>query len=1267
MLRNFLLASLIFSIFGIGTSNAKDTVSAADINLEIGEPGLSYKYEATMGVTGEPYIVDTEHLNRPTGLFVDNSNNVFVIEEAGYRLLKYSPSGSNLLTIGRAGINYTDDYVFNDPKDITVDGDGNIWVADTNRVVKYDVTGNFLQNYPADNPYDSGSSSERFDFVRGIAVHENNLFVSDSNNHCIQIFDISSGSPIFSATIGETGIPGNDNTHFNYPGRITIDTNGILYVVDIDNNRVQQCTNSGSWNCLTYVDNLNYPQGIDVHGTDVYVTNTDNLEILKCSAIGNCTKFNQDYSEIHDVAIDSSGIVYGSFSRESIIIKYDTDGSILETFIGQPNIPYLTNTNHFNAPRVYIDSSENIIIIEEKGQRLLKFDPQGNFLWSVGTAGMTSDDNEHFNNPHAVATDSKDNIYVADSYRVQIFDPDGNYKDTIIDVGDTPFDWITGVAVDADGNVFVSDAPKHVIKIFDSNLNFIEQIGVLNECGSDNEHFCWPIGIDTDKYGNLYVADAGNARFQKLDKDQEWVMTLGTTGSWGDSFSEFDSPEDVAIDTSGRILTAEMWSNKRIQVFSTSGEYLTTIGGDFGESSSDFYAISSVAVNSKDKVYITDYQLGRIQIFSPGIPDWVQVNINGFGSRETSWVSALENYNGKLYAGTGNMNEGGQIWESTNGTDWLAVSEPAFGADDGIIIMDMIEFKDQLYVSLGWFENNPAKIYRTSSPGIWEQVVEDGFDLTNNTSVSRFVVFGDYLYAATIDQTDGLSIWRSSSGNKNSWERVVTNGFGDSGNNITTTFMEFDGYLYAGTEKFDEGAEIWRTNNGTSWEQVNIDGFGYPNNIHIGSIVVFNNTLYASTRNDPEGSEIWSSTNGMNWYKEIDSGIDDSNNYKIESLYVHNNQLFATANNWITGLNTWESTDGNTFSQINLSGFGDSNNETTLWNSATTVFNDQLYIGTTNYANGGELWRYEKSGSNIYLPLILNNYKAPLENTWNKFASPTTQTLNAVKMLTADSGWSVGNAGTILRWNGSNWSDISSPTMSNLNDLSLLNTNNIWAVGDSGTILKWNGTIWQSYTSPTTSNLNGIHFLNANNGWIVGESGIILRWDGSIWNIWTSPTTYDLFALDFLSDTDGWAVGGVSGYGTASSEILMWNGTEWTIYEHEVSLQAADVLYDIDMVSSIFGIALGMNNNGEMWNGYYWNWYNPNPYLMRHQGVDFLSVSDGWSVGWIYEESNILNWNGNEWSRVSCPVDSELMDVYMLDSDHGWIVGAEGVILRYGN
>lgn len=219
------------------------------------------------------------------------------------------------------------------------------------------------------------------------------------------------------------------------------------------------------------------------------------------------------------------------------------------------------------------------------------------------------------------------------------------------------------------------------MKIFDEDHNHLISIGDVGQCGSNNDQFCWPIGITVDQFDNVFVADVGNARFQKFDKDYQWIMTLGTVGSWGNSFFEFSNPEGVAVDTEGRIYAVDMWGNMRVQVYDEVGAYLTTLGGEWGESSSQFRGISSASLNSAGDVFVSDFYNGRIQIFAPGVPDWTQVNINGFGHPSRNGVLSLEEFNGYLYAGTRDNENGGQIWRSVDGVHWSPASEPGLSEE----------------------------------------------------------------------------------------------------------------------------------------------------------------------------------------------------------------------------------------------------------------------------------------------------------------------------------------------------------------------------------------------------------------------------------------------------------------------------------------------------------------------------------------------------------------------------------------------------------
>jgi sugar lactone lactonase YvrE len=185
---------------------------------------------------------------------IDDSDNLYVTEERGSRVLKFNSSGQNVLSIGTAGLNFTANNTLADPKDAIADSKGNIWVADSNRVVQYTSSGAFSQTIPAADSWMSGNDDTHFDGASGIAFDSaGRLFVSDSNNHRIRVYTITvGGAPVYSATIGVNGVSGSDNTHFNQPARITFDSSGRLYVVDTANYRVQRCTFAGSWTCSTF-------------------------------------------------------------------------------------------------------------------------------------------------------------------------------------------------------------------------------------------------------------------------------------------------------------------------------------------------------------------------------------------------------------------------------------------------------------------------------------------------------------------------------------------------------------------------------------------------------------------------------------------------------------------------------------------------------------------------------------------------------------------------------------------------------------------------------------------------------------------------------------------------------------------------------------------------------------------------------------------------------------------------------------------------------
>ena len=196
-------------------------------------------YLATIG-SGIPGS-GNDSFDEPHGVAVDGSGNLYVADYNNHRVQKFDSSGNYVMTIGDTGNPGFDNSRFHFPVDVAVDSTGNIYVTDSvnRRVQKFDSSGNYLLTIGVTG--EGGDDNNHFSEVSGpdyIAVDSNNnVYVSDPNpNSRVQIFN-SSGTYI--ATMGETGVAGTDNDHFNQPADIAFNSAGNIFVVDHFNHRVQ--------------------------------------------------------------------------------------------------------------------------------------------------------------------------------------------------------------------------------------------------------------------------------------------------------------------------------------------------------------------------------------------------------------------------------------------------------------------------------------------------------------------------------------------------------------------------------------------------------------------------------------------------------------------------------------------------------------------------------------------------------------------------------------------------------------------------------------------------------------------------------------------------------------------------------------------------------------------------------------------------------------------------------------------------------------------
>jgi len=362
------------------------------------------------------------------------------------------------------------------------------------------------------------------------------------------------------------------------------------------------------------------------------------------------------------------------------------------------------------------------------------------------------------------------------------------------------------------------------------------------------------------------------------------------------------------------------------------------------------------------------------------VPGWQQVNSNGFGDPGADEVSALEAFNGYLYAGTHNpidpepLFDGAQIFRSPDGVIWTAVTDPGFGVAHDTAppaILDLAVFKSYLYAGTG--RGNAAKIYRTVDGLNWAPVVNSGFGDPDTVNINALAEYNSFLYAGVTNQVSGAQIWRSFSGDSSSWTQVAPAAAGSAPAGVTALAV-FSNMLYAAVEfEADAPVQIWRSSGGLSWTAVISDGFGDNDNTLTGGMAVFNGYLYVGVGNAASGAQLWRSNDGANWTQAITPAFGDSNNQVVELVYVFQNQLYVSVKNTLTGIEIWRSTNGTLWERANQDGFGDSHNSGINRSNATAEFLGQLYVGTLNVVDGGELWRMgqQQQQQRIYLPLTL--------------------------------------------------------------------------------------------------------------------------------------------------------------------------------------------------------------------------------------------------------------------------------------------------------
>ena len=284
------------------------------------------------------------------------------------------------------------------------------------------------------------------------------------------------------------------------------------------------------------------------------------MDRLSGVAVGQASRSDKLFYQLvrpYGVAVDSKGRVYIADEKVLAIFIYNPETGSVELIKNGEQARFRLITG------LTLDDGDTLFVSDSELRHVLVFDKnhkaQASISQGMGTpAGLAVDNENRF-------------LYVADSQldQVLVYDADPPYKllRTIGKAGSkheltTPGDFSrpTNVAVDKDGNLYVTDTFNNRVEIFDADGHFIREFG---KAGDGPGYFARPKGIAIDSDGHVWVADAVQDRVQVFTPEGKLLIWMGNHGLLPGQFSTIAG---LAIDKDNRLITSEQYPG-RVQIF----------------------------------------------------------------------------------------------------------------------------------------------------------------------------------------------------------------------------------------------------------------------------------------------------------------------------------------------------------------------------------------------------------------------------------------------------------------------------------------------------------------------------------------------------------------------------------------------------------------------------------------------------------------------------------------------------------------------------